>query len=84
MLVSVGGAGGENMSKKKAKQVIGYIDPHWVEKQIAYEDMMQWVKRKEPAQVKEVMAKELPAQKWEPAPLYVFGVNLRRLKGLIA
>lgn len=50
---------------------------------VRQEDLAEWASKPNPEQPADVMAKELPPQKWEPAGEYVFGVNLRKLKGLI-
>ena len=76
--------GDKNMrTRKKPVPIIGYIDPDWKQKQIAFEDRVYWASRPDEQQSKEVMAKELPPQTYESTPSYVFGLNITKFKSIL-
>jgi hypothetical protein len=54
-----------------------------IAERVRQEDLVEWASKPNPVESKETMAKELPSNKWEETGAYVFGVSLRKLKGLL-
>lgn len=65
-----------------------HMRPGWsmqgaIQKQVDLEDWVWWAHEPVPEIPREVLAREIPTQKWEPTPLYVFGINVRILSSLM-